>query len=94
MNELRKLDGVFDMRARVARHEVRHEVLLLAELSVHFLERLDEAQVHGFSGLSHESRDAPRYMLGRDAQLSADMMTAQHFQKIIVRLLQVVEANA
>jgi len=30
-DELRELDGVAELRARMARHEVRHEVLLLAK---------------------------------------------------------------
>ena len=75
-------------------HEIRYEILLLAEPLVHRFKRLDKAQIHRLVRLSHQARDAVRHMLGSYAQLSADMMAAQDLQEIILCFLQVIKAYA
>ena len=94
VQEFRKFDGIGKFRARMARHEIRHEILLLAQAFVHAREAPHKFEIDLAVRLAHQPRHAIRDVLGRDLQLAADMILAELFEKIIIREQQVVEADA
>ena len=90
-----KLDGVGQGRAGVAGHEVRNEVLLLADGFGDGEEFFAEALVHREGRFAHAGKHRVGAMLGRDLELTADVILHQLAEKGVVGIgHEVIKANA
>ena len=94
LDKLRQLNGILQLAAGMAGHEVRHQVLLLAQLLVHPGKFFHEAPVHFAAGLAHKPGYPVRNMLRSNLQLAADMMLTQLPEKIVLGQHEIVEADA
>ena len=65
------------------RHQVRKHVLLQTGIAGGAVELLNEALVELDAGLSHDVEHALRNMLGREPQLSADVMPGKLFHEFL-----------
>ena len=76
-------------------HQVRHDILVFAELFIHFLEFTAECVVYVHRGLAHFGQHIVRDVLRRYTQLAADMILAEFPQEGPVLVCQkIVEPEA
>ena len=86
--EHRKLHRFFKRTARVARHQVRYKVLLLAALFRGCVEPLFKLLVNLDMRLSHQVEYLIAGMLRSYLELTADMILHQLVQEVVVLVLE------
>ena len=77
------------------RHEVRNQVLFLAQIGVNARIAVAETLVHGIVRFAHDRKHRIGYVLGRHFELAAHMMLAQLANECVVGIgKRVIEPNA
>ena len=90
-----KVNGVVDRRTGMGRDKVWHEILLLADTSVDGFVLFFEAQIHPERGFVHIGKHLFGTMLGRNFELTADVMFHQLAEKGLILIVHnKIKANA
>ena len=88
-------NGILQGAARMGRHEIGNDILVLAGLFVHLFKETDKFAVDLVAGLSHSDQNVVGDMLRRYPELAADMIFTEFTQKSPVLVRQeIVETES
>ena len=83
-----KLNGIIQRRARVAGHQIGYKILLFSNFVCNIKELLAEFFIDLKIGFSHASKHRRGAMLGRDLELTADVISHELAEERIVFVLE------